>query len=234
MRYLIIGLGIYGSNLAIDLTNMGHEVIGADKDPTLVESIKDFISTAYIIDSTDEISLGVLPLKNVDLVIVAIGENFGASIRTVAILKKLQVQHIYARAIDELHYSILEGFDIDRIITPEQRAASDLVGEMALGADTETLRIDDDYVVVKFRAPEFLVGLHLRGLDFEKDHSLSLIALSRRRSERNIIGVSHERYAVVYPTGNSDSDPDERIEEGDMLTCFGSKSALRRFLRRSS
>lgn len=54
MRYLIIGLGIYGANLAIDLTNMGHEVIGADKNPSLVESIKDFISTAYIIDSTDE------------------------------------------------------------------------------------------------------------------------------------------------------------------------------------
>ncbi|MDE6525229.1 MAG: NAD-binding protein, partial [Paramuribaculum sp.] len=65
MRYLIIGLGIYGANLAIDLTNMGHEVIGADKNPSLVASIKDFISTAYIIDATDETSLSVLPLKNV-------------------------------------------------------------------------------------------------------------------------------------------------------------------------
>lgn len=87
MRYLIIGLGIYGSNLAVDLANMGHEVIGADINPALVEGIKDNISTAYIIDSTDETSLSVLPLKNVDLVIVAIGENFGASIRTVAVLK---------------------------------------------------------------------------------------------------------------------------------------------------
>ena len=89
MRYLIIGLGIYGSNLAVDLTRMGHEVIGADKNPSLVEGIKDYISTAYIIDSTDESALSVLPLKNVDIVIVAIGESFGASIRTVAILKKL-------------------------------------------------------------------------------------------------------------------------------------------------
>ena len=80
MRYLIIGLGIYGSNLAVDLTNMGHEVIGADVNASLVEAIKDYISTAYIIDSTDEISLSVLPLKNVDLVIVAIGENFARSL----------------------------------------------------------------------------------------------------------------------------------------------------------
>ena len=60
------------------------KALAADGD---VEAIKDYISTAYIIDSTDEISLSVLPLKNVDLVIVAIGENFGASIRTVALLK---------------------------------------------------------------------------------------------------------------------------------------------------
>ena len=86
MRYLIIGLGIYGSNLAKDLTAMGHEVIGADRSATIVDSIKEYISTAYIVDSTDEAALGGLPLNGVDLVIVAIGENFGASIKTVALL----------------------------------------------------------------------------------------------------------------------------------------------------
>ena len=75
MRYLIIGLGIYGSNLAIDLTDMGHEVIGADSNPSLVDAIKDYISTAYIVDATDEAALTALPLKNVDLIIVAIGER---------------------------------------------------------------------------------------------------------------------------------------------------------------
>ena len=118
MRYLIIGLGIYGTNLAKDLTDMGHEVIGADSSATKVNAIKDYISTAYILDSTDEASLGVLPLKNVDLVIVAIGENFGASIKTVALLRKLGVRRLYARAIDELHRDILEGMRVERIITP--------------------------------------------------------------------------------------------------------------------
>ncbi len=66
MRYLIIGLGIYGSNLAIDLTEMGHEVIGADVSSTIVESIKDYISTAYIVDSTDRVALSALPLLNVE------------------------------------------------------------------------------------------------------------------------------------------------------------------------
>ncbi|MCM1478039.1 MAG: NAD-binding protein, partial [Bacteroides sp.] len=134
MRYLIIGLGIYGSNLAIDLTNMGHEVIGADSRASLVDAIKDQISTTYIIDATDKSALSALPLKNVDLVIVAIGENFGASIRIVALLKELGVKHIYARAIDKLHEAILESFEIERILTPEQRAAFDLVNELGVSA----------------------------------------------------------------------------------------------------
>ena len=99
MRYLIIGLGIYGSNLALDLTNQGHEVIGADNRQANIDAIKDYISTVYLIDSTEESSLSVLPLKNVDLVIVAIGENFGASVKTVALLKQFGVRHIYALSL---------------------------------------------------------------------------------------------------------------------------------------
>lgn len=227
MRYLIIGLGIYGSNLAIDLTNMGHEVIGADKNPSLVESIKDFISTAYIIDSTDEVSLSVLPLNNVDLVIVAIGENFGASIRTVAILKKIGVKHIYARAIDKLHESILEGFNIDRIITPEQRAASDLVNEMSLGNDTESLRLDDNHYIIKFRVPEFYVGMRYSSMDLYKDFSLQLITAMRKEETRNLLGIEHKRFAVLTDLDS----PDMRIESGDMITCMGTPDDFRALFR---
>ena len=148
MRYLIIGLGIYGSNLARDLTDMGHEVIGADNKKSNVDAIKDYISTVYLLDATDEAELSLLPIKNVDLAIVAIGENFGASIRTVALLKKLNVKHIYARAVDTLHESILEGLDIDRILTPEQRAARDLTSEMGLGSKVQTLALDSDHYVL--------------------------------------------------------------------------------------
>lgn len=227
MRYLIIGLGIYGSNLAIDLTNMGHEVIGADKDPSLVESIKDFISTAYIIDSTDEVSLGVLPLKNVDLVIVAIGENFGASIRTVAILKKLGVPHIYARAIDKLHESILQSFNLDRIITPEQRAAADLVNEMTLGNDTETLRVDAEHMVVKFHVPQFFIGLRYSSLDLSKDFNLDLVAAARKEQSRNILGIEYQRYTVIPDLANTE----ERVQAEDMITCFGTLTSFRQLFK---
>lgn len=222
MRYCIIGLGIYGSNLALDLTAMGHEVIGADIKPALVEAIKNKISTAYIIDTTDEHSLSALPLKNVDLVIVAIGENFGASVKTVAILKMLGVPHIYARAIDPLHESILEGFHIDRIVKPEQRAAKDLVSDIALGTHVDSMAVDSDVSVLKFAAPQIFYGTTYRDLRFDKDYGLKLVAATRPKARKNVLGISRE--VPVSIDVNSDT---LTVGEGDILVTVGSVDAYR-------
>lgn len=227
MRYLIIGLGIYGSNLALDLTEMGHEVIGADANPALVDAIKDNISTAYIIDSTDETSLSVLPLRNVDIVIVAIGENFGASIKTVALLKKAGVEHIFARAIDTLHEAILTGMNVERIVTPEQRAAKDLSNEMELGGQVESLHIDSDHYVLKFKSPEYFFGMKYSSLDLNKNFGLTLIAVGRPMPARNILGIEHTRPGLI----DISSNPDLRVEPDDIFTCIGTSKAYKAMFR---
>ena len=124
MKYIIIGLGNYGRVLAEELSALGHEIIGADISESRVDSIKDKVATAFVIDATDEQALSVLPLNSVDIVIVAIGENFGASVRVVALLKQKKVAHIYARAIDMVHKAVLEAFSLEKIST---RKASTLV-----------------------------------------------------------------------------------------------------------
>lgn len=229
MRYLIIGLGIYGSNLAKDLTAMGHEVIGADRSAIIVDSIKEYISTAYIVDSTDEGALGGLPLLGVDLVIVAIGENFGASIKTVALLKKFGVKHIYARAADDLHYSILEGLQIDRIITPEQRAARDLSMEMALGHQAQVLAVAPDYYAIRFGVPDMYVGTLYSRLQLMKDYDLKLICACRPVQRRNLLGIESTR---LEPLNLDESDL--KIESGDILLCYGSRQSYFRLIAHSS
>ena len=139
MKYIIIGLGNYGHMLAEELSALGHEVIGADVSASRVDSIKEKIATAFVLDATDDQSLSVLPLNGVDVVIVAIGENFGASIRVVAILKQMKVKHIFARAIDSVHRSVLEAFELERILTPEEDAARELVHLLEFGSDMEIL-----------------------------------------------------------------------------------------------
>lgn len=221
MRYLIIGLGIYGSNLARDLTDMGHEVIGADRSASLVDSIKEFISTAYIVDSTDETALAALPLVGVDLVIVAIGENFGASIKTVALLKKLGVKHIYARAADDVHYAILEGLKIDRIITPEQRAARDLSLEMALGHHSEVLQMAHDTYAIRFAAPDSFIGMAYADLNLGKDYNLRMIDAFRHTKERNALGIASQVHKQIDLTEKA-----ETVQADDLWLLYGTKRSF--------
>ena len=158
MKYIVIGLGNYGGKLAEELTVLGHEVIGVDVREHYVDHLKDKIATAFVLDATDEIALSVLPLKSVDVVIVAIGEDLGASVRVVSLLKKNKVKHIYARAIDDVHKTVLEAFSLDRILTPEKEAARMLVQLLELNASVEPFQIDEEHYIFKFNVPAKLAG----------------------------------------------------------------------------
>lgn len=224
MKYLIIGLGIYGTNLAIDLSDLGHDVVAVDIDPVKTEEIKSYVATVFIADTTEESSIQMLPLSNIDMAIVAIGENFGASVKTVALLRKAGMRKIIARAIDPLHEAILKGLQIERVIRPEQRAAADLVHEMALGTNVETLAIDDDNVIIKFKAPENLTGVPYAALGLEKAHHLTLIAVTRLTEKSNILGI-RQNIAQLYDFRAAQA----RVESGDILTVIGAKKAFRSF-----
>lgn len=229
MKYIVIGLGIYGSNLARDLTDMGHEVIGVDCNESNVEYIKDYISAAYILDASDGQALSVLPLKTVDAVIVAIGEDFGASVKTVALLKKEGVEHIFARAIDTLHQSILDGLNVERIVTPEQRAALDFSRELELGSSVETLKINDDSYVMKFEAPGYFIGLRYAEILMAKRFKLILIVATRGETGTNILGMKKTENKTIDIT-----QPNEIVREHDVFTCYGTVSDFRSMLKKVS
>lgn len=224
MKYIIIGLGNYGHVLAEELSALGHEVIGADISESRVDSIKDKVATAFVIDATDELSLAVLPLNSVDIVIVAIGENFGASIRVVALLKQKKVQHIYARAIDTVHRSVLEAFNLERILTPEEDAARSLVQLLDFGTNMEAFRVDSEYYVVKFSVPEKFIGYFVNELNLDEEFCLKLIGLKRANRIENCLGISLTERSIVNELPEND-----KIQEGDELVCYGKYRDFQKF-----
>lgn len=224
MKYIVIGLGNYGQVLAEELSALGHEVIGADIDAARVESVKEKIATAFVLNATDEQSLSVLPLDKVDTVIVAIGENFGASVRVVALLKQRKVKHIYARAIDSVHRSILEAFDLERILTPEEDAARGLVRTLEFGSQVETFRVAPEYHVIKFTVPDKIVGYYANELNLFQEFGLKLIALQRAETVKNSLGLSFTEHNVVNELPDND-----RIEKEDRLVCYGRYCDFQRF-----
>lgn len=224
MKYIIIGLGNYGHVLAEELSALGHEVIGADITESRVDSIKDKVATAFVIDATDELSLAVLPLNSVDVVIVAIGENFGASIRVVALLKQKKVQHIYARAIDMVHRSVLEAFNLEKILTPEEDAARSLVQLLDFGTNMEAFSVDSEYYVVKFSVPEKFIGYFVNELNLDEEFHLKLIGLKRANKIENCLGISLTEHSIVNELPEND-----KIQEGDELVCYGKYRDFQKF-----
>ncbi len=190
MKYIIIGLGNYGGLIAEELTNLGHEVIGVDKDESRVEQLKDKMATSFILDATDSEALAILPLRSVDVVIVAIGENFGASVKAVALLKKSQVKHIYARAIDDVHRNVLEAFDLDSILSPEKEAARQLVQILDLKVAVESFRVDKSHYIIKFNTPKSLCGYTLGTVGLESQFKLKVITIIKATTSKNSIGAT--------------------------------------------
>ena len=153
-------------------------------------------------------------MNSVDIVVVAIGENFGASVRVVALLKQKKVPRIFARAIDAVHKAVLEAFSLEKILTPEEDAARSLVQLLDFGATMEAFRIDQDYYVVKF--PKKFVGYFVNELNMDEEFHLKLIALKRANKVTNCLGISlMERHVKNELPG------DEKVEEGDELVCYG-------------
>ncbi len=216
MKCIIIGLGNYGGVLAEELTILGHEVIGVDQDENKVEMIKDKVATSFIIDATDEQALDILPLKAVDVVIVAVGENFGASVRIVALLKKHKVQHIYARAVDEVHRTVLEAFNLDNILFPEKDAARSLVQLLDLQVHVESFKVDKDHYVMKFKAPKQFVGFRVNDTALESEFNLKIIALVKGKETLNALGISILDHEVA-----NEFDENYKLEHSDMLVCYG-------------
>ena len=203
MKYIIIGLGNYGHVLAEELSALGHEIIGADISESRVDAIKDKVATAFVIDATDEQSLSVLPLN-------------GASVRVVALLKQKKVARIYARAIDGVHKAVLEAFNLEKILTPEEDAARNLVQLLDFGTNMEGFRIDSEYYVVKFTVPKKFVGYFVNELNLDGEFHLKLIGLKRADKITNCLGISLTELHV-----KNNLPEDEKVNEGDELVCYG-------------
>ncbi len=216
MRYIIIGLGNYGGVLAEELSALGHEVIGVDSNESKVDQIKDKVATSFIIDATDEQALSILPLRSVDVVIVAIGENFGASVKVVALLKKSGVEHIYARAVDDVHRTVLEAFNLDSILFPEKEAARNLVQLLDLKVNVESFKIDKEHYIMKFNIPKCFWGYKISDISLDREFNLTIVSLIKGQRVFNALGVSVMSRGVV-----NEFDSDYLLSENDQLVCYG-------------
>lgn len=224
MKVMIFGLGNFGISLASSLVEAGNEVIGIDLDPLRVDLIKDQVTYAVAMDATNETAVNSLPYKEMDVVVVAIGEHEGAAILTTAILKKNGAKRIISRSLSPLHQMVLEAMGIEEIIHPEQESADRLSKMLHLKWVLNNFELDDKYSITEIQLGDRFIGRTIQDIDFRKNHQLNIITIIREFTHRNILGgkrTARESMGVV--------SPETMLERGDILVVFGSNSAISTF-----
>ena len=187
MKYIIFGLGNFGSSLGQKLTEQGNEVIGVDNDMGKVDALKEKISHTVCLDSTDQFTVSGLPLKDTDVVIVAIGEDQGANIMTSAVLKNLNVKRLISRAITPLHENVLEAMGIDEIVHPEEETAERWAKKLCLKGVVDSFELSGQYSIVEVSVPAKYFGQTLQEIGFRRTHNLVVLTTIKRKEEKNKI-----------------------------------------------
>lgn len=225
MKYIVVGLGNFGSSLAQKLTEQGNEVIGVDVSMIKVDANKEKISHTICIDATDAFTMSGLPFKDTDVVIVAIGENQGANIMATAVLKNLKVKRLISRAITPLHESVLQAIGVDEIVHPEEETAERWATKLSLNGIVDSFSICDGYEILEVEVPRKYVGLTLEESKIRQDFNINVLTTIKKVERRNMLGVKRNIAQV-----KGVATPQTLLEEGDIMVLYGEKRAIRTML----
>ena len=128
---LLIGLGRFGRHIAQKLNELNHQVMVVDRVESRVNAVLPFVTNAQIGDSTDEEFLSSLGVRNFDVCIVAIGDNFQSSLETASLLKELGAKKVVARAARDVQAKFLLRNGADEVVYPESRWRSGQLSDTA-------------------------------------------------------------------------------------------------------
>lgn len=211
-RFAVIGLGRFGSTLVRKLYQEGHEVIGIDVDPELVQSIRDDATQAVALDVRDKDRLRALGLKDVDVAIVSVGENLEASTLAAFYLNEMGVK-VVARAVSIDHGHILEAIGVDEVIYPERDMALRLADRLTHPNLLDYVALGPEYSVMEVAVPSSFIGQTLQTLRIRNRYRVQVVAI------RDALTDSLN----LMPTG------DDVLKDSDVLVVLGARDDLDKF-----
>ena len=226
MKYIVIGLGNFGSSLGQKLTEQGNEVIGVDTSSAKVDAFKEKISHTICMDASDEYTVSGLPLKDTDVVIIAIGEDQGANVMATAVFKNFDVKRLISRAIDPLHEKVLQAIGVDEIVHPEEETAERWAKKLCLHNVVDSFELSPDYSIIEANVPKEYVGKTIREVGFRSKYKLLVLTTIRSEEVKSLLGKTKTESKV-----QGVAVPDLLLNEEDILVLYGANKDLQHFLK---
>lgn len=220
-RFAVIGLGRFGATLAKDLSTAGAEVIAIDRNRELVEDLRDDVTLAIRLDSTDEQALRTQGIDKIDVAIVSIGEDFESAALTTAILKAIGVPRVISRAVTAIRGEILTRIGADTIVNPERETASRWAQRLMMPELKDYIELGEGHGLVQIAAPRAFHHKTPEQLDLRRRYNLLLVAVRRTVQVRaGSQAAADNTPVIVVPRA------DTTILPNDILVLVGPNEAL--------
>lgn len=221
-KFAVIGLGRFGKKLAIALAMSGAEVIAADKNRDEIELIRDQVTHAVKLDSTDEEALKAQGIDKVDVAIIGIGHGTGrgfeSAILTVVNLKQMSIKQIYARAEDLIAGEVFSKVGATDVIYPEIESAQRWAYKLIAPQIGEKIDFAPGYSLARIKAPVSFEGKTVMDLQLRQKYNVNLVAI--KRGEESKAKKSEKGQIINVPM------PNTIIYESDILMVAGSDADL--------
>ena len=204
---LVIGLGRFGSHLALKLMELGNEVMAVDADEETVNRLAPSVTSAQIGDCMDEGVLRSLGVTNFDICFVCISSNFQSSLEITSLLKDLGAKRVISKTNREIHAKFLLKIGADEVVYPERDMAERTAFKYSAKGAFDYVELSPEYAIMELAVPSDWVGKSLKELDIRSRHNI------------NVIGARNHRMVPI-------TNPDYIFQENTHLVVAGEKKNL--------
>ena len=174
---LLIGLGHFGKHIARELNRLGHQVMAVDNNESRVEAVLPYVRNAQIGDATNEDFIRSLGVRNFDVCIVAIGDNFQSSLEATSLLKELGAKMVVSRAARDVHAKFLLRNGADEVVYPEKQLASWTAIRYSADHIFDYVELDEEHGIFEISIPDAWIGKTVGKLDIRKKYNVNIMAL---------------------------------------------------------
>ncbi|MBQ8329618.1 MAG: TrkA family potassium uptake protein [Lachnospiraceae bacterium] len=174
---LLIGINNFGTMIAKQLHDLGHQVLAVDRDEARINAILPLVTDAQIGDSTNETFLRSLGINNFDVCIVTIGSDFQSSLETTSLLKELGGRLVVSRADREVQAKFLLRNGADEVINPEKQIAQWAAIRYTSNHILDYINLDDDHAIYEVSVPKDWIGKSIGQIDIRKRYGINILAI---------------------------------------------------------
>jgi trk system potassium uptake protein TrkA len=213
-NYAVLGIGAFGSRLAVELAKAGHNVMAIDQDPSAIDEIKDQVTEAVVADISNPEVIREIDVSKFNAIILGLSSHFEDAILALTLLKQEGAKNVIAKANSPIQRQILLRLGADEIIQPDQDVAERLAKRLTMTNISDMFKFKGS-TIADVIVPESMDGASIRNLDLRNKYNLTILLIKKPGSEKETVW-----------------DPNTILNTGDELTIIGQEKDILRVFKK--